>query len=188
MMIDLLLKQLPFSIEKMTLRDLPAILPIEQASYTTPWPESAYRQALENERADFFLLRYQGQVLGYSGSWYLVDETHIATIVSHPALRRQGIGELLLAIILQRSMAKQAQTVTLEVRPSNEAAQKLYTKYGFRQTGLRKNYYPDNKEDGIIMTTPSLDSVAYQTHLQPLIQTLAGRLASFNLDGLPVLT
>ena len=178
-MIDLPLDQLSFSIHSMTSADLPAILPLERASYSMPWPESAYRQALSNERADFFFIRHQGLIVGYSGSWQLVDEIHIATIVSHPAIRRRGIGELLLAVIFQRATEKKAKTVTLEVRPSNQAAQNLYTKYGFIKTGLRKNYYPDNGEDGIIMATPALDSAAYQAFLQSLITQLVDRLAIF---------
>ena len=179
-----LLESLPFTLHLMRLDDLPAVMLIEQAAYSAPWPESAYRQALSNDQALFMLLRHRDKIVGYSGIWQLADAIHIGTIVSHPALRRKGIGELLLVIILQQAQALPADVVTLEVRPSNEIAKSLYAKYGFVVVGRRRKYYPDTGEDGLIMTTPSLDSATYQSFLQPLVAGLVQRLTVFGVDEL----
>lgn len=108
------------------------------------------------------------RILGYLGLWYMVDEAHIVAIATHPAYRRRGIGERLLARALELAREREAKTVTLEVRVSNEPAQRLYEKYGFRRVGLRPRYYTDNGEDALIMTTPPLDDPAYQALLEQL--------------------
>lgn len=108
------------------------------------------------------------RVLGYLGLWYMVDEAHIVAIATHPAYRRQGIGERLLARALELAREREVKTVTLEVRVSNEPAQRLYEKYGFRRVGLRPRYYTDNGEDALIMTTPPLDDPTYQEQLEHL--------------------
>jgi ribosomal-protein-alanine N-acetyltransferase len=108
------------------------------------------------------------RIVGYLGLWYMVDEAHIVAIATHPAYRRQGIGERLLARALELARERDIKTVTLEVRVSNEPAQRLYEKYGFRRVGLRPRYYTDNGEDALIMTTPPLDDPEYQKLLEHL--------------------
>jgi len=58
--------------------------------------------------------------------------------------------------------------MTLEVRASNLAAQNLYSKYGFTQVGIRRGYYLDNREDGVLMSTESITSAPFQARLQQL--------------------
>lgn len=179
-----LLESLPFTLDLMQPEDLAAIMPIERAAYSAPWPESAFRQALSNDQALFMVIRHRDKIIGYSGVWHLAEAVHIGTIVSHPAARRKGIGEVLLVIILQQAQALSADVVTLEVRPSNEIAKNLYAKYGFVVVGRRRNYYPDTGEDGLIMTTPSLKSATYQALLQSRVARLVQRLAAFEVDEL----
>ena len=96
-------------------------------------------------------------VLAYGGFWLLGDEAHIATIASHPAWRGCGMGQWLLIGLLDAAIARNAKRSTLEVRAGNTSAQRLYEKLGFEVAGVRKRYYRDG-EDGLIMTTPSLDA------------------------------
>jgi ribosomal-protein-alanine N-acetyltransferase len=113
--------------------------------------------------------------------WYFGDEIHLGTLVTHPAVRQKGIGEFLLVNIINRSLALSAKCITLEVRPSNRSARALYTKYGFEVVGRRKKYYHD-REDAIIMTTPAINSEAYQALLKPLVEKMFQRLALFQPD------
>jgi ribosomal-protein-alanine N-acetyltransferase len=115
------------------------------------------------------------RVLGYGGLWLWLDEAHISTIAVHPEWRGQGIGELLLIALLERSIVLNAMQCTLEVRMSNEVAQKLYRKYGFDYAGTRRHYYRDNNEDAYIMTVPALDA-AYARRLADLRARLGQRL------------
>jgi len=116
-------------------------------------------------------------IVGYGGFWLMVDEAHISTIASHQDWRRRGIGELLLVSMIDRAAEIGAHVVTLEVRLSNLAAQTLYRKYGFEVTGRRKNYYSDNGEDALIMSTPTITTAGFQRRIQELKAGLFARLS-----------
>ena len=117
-----------------------------------------------------------GHIVGYAGMWLMVDEAHITTIAVRADWRGRGLGELLLASLIEEATALRAHRVTLEVRVSNDTAQRLYRKYGFHQEGVRARYYSDNSEDAYIMTTNSLQSSAYQTSFTSLVTSLQERL------------
>ena len=144
-------------IEPLTLNDLAAVHAIERASFSTPWPDDAYRSELQTNRlASYLVARAGDEVVGFAGIWLMVDEAHITTFAIHPEWRRRGIGERLLVAVLDVALARGAREATLEVRLSNVAARRLYEKYGFRPVGLRPRYYTDNGEDALIMTTEPL--------------------------------
>ncbi|MBI4308045.1 MAG: ribosomal protein S18-alanine N-acetyltransferase [Chloroflexi bacterium] len=107
-------------------------------------------------------------VAGFEGTWFMADEAHIVSIAVREASRRQGLGELLLIAAIELAMERGSREVTLEVRVSNQAAQALYEKYGFRRAGVRKGYYSDNREDALIMTTDPLDSPSSRGSFQRL--------------------
>lgn len=117
-------------------------------------------------------------LVGYAGVWVLLDEGHITTIAVAPAHRRQGVGELLLNGLIDHAIELGAESLTLEVRLSNTAAQRLYLKYGFHPAGKRPRYYTDNSEDALIMWADMLSSADYQARLRTLRQQLAMRLHS----------
>lgn len=147
----------PVRIRAMRIEDLPAVHEIERASFTTPWPANAYRQEIETNRlAAYLVAEAEGVVVGYAGLWLVIDEAHVTTFAVAPARRREGIGEQLLATLLDIALARQAREATLEVRLSNLAARRLYEKYGFRPVGIRPRYYSDDNEDALIMTTEPL--------------------------------
>ena len=108
------------------------------------------------------------QLLGFAGFWIMADEAHITTIAARKEYRRQGIGELLLMSIIEMATKLKARIVTLEVRASNNSAQRLYSKYGFTQVGMRRGYYTDNREDGILMSTEDISSVQFQARIKQL--------------------
>ena len=144
-------------IEPMGLDDLAAVHAIERASFTSPWPDHAYRSEIESNRLAHYLVARAGEtVAAYGGMWLMVDEAHITTFAVHPAWRRQGIGERLLLAFLDLAVDRGAHEATLEVRLSNLPARRLYEKYGFRPVGLRPRYYSDDHEDALIMTTEPL--------------------------------
>jgi [ribosomal protein S18]-alanine N-acetyltransferase len=116
-------------------------------------------------------------VVGYAGFWVMVDEAHISTIATHPQWLRQGIAELLLIAMTERATEIGACVMTLEVRVSNTGAQALYRKYGFQVAGRRPQYYSDNREDALIMTTPPVTSVEYQRVFQDRKTVLLTRLS-----------
>ena len=107
-------------------------------------------------------------IVGFVGMWNMVDEAHIINIAVRASHRGKGIGEFLLIASIDMARKLHAHVVTLEVRVSNKIAQNLYSKYGFMETGVRKNYYTDNKEDALIMTTDNIFSPSFINRFQGL--------------------
>jgi ribosomal-protein-alanine N-acetyltransferase len=122
-------------------------------------------------------------IVGFSGIWVLADEAHITNIAVRQQYQRQGIGELLLISTIDLAKELEANTMTLEVRASNLAAQNLYNKYGFTQVGLRRGYYLDNREDAVLMSTESIASESFQIRLERLREALARRFGSQPMTG-----
>jgi len=114
-------------------------------------------------------------IIGFAGFWFMADEAHLTNIAVRESNRRQGIGELLLVSVIDLAVELKAGIMTLEVRASNTAAQSLYRKYGFTQVGLRRGYYINEREDGVLMSTENITSGSFQAHFQQLKQAYAGR-------------
>jgi ribosomal-protein-alanine N-acetyltransferase len=107
----------------------------------------------------------------------MVGEAHISSIAISPESRGKGLGELLLIELIERALSLEAELVTLEVRISNVAAQKLYEKYGFEYVGRRKRYYRDNQEDAHIMTVEGVQEASYRAFLNQRWLQLNERLS-----------
>ena len=96
--------------------------------------------------------------------------------------RRRGIGELLLIAAVEHAVARETETITLEVRKSNAAARTLYEKYGFVEQGIRKAYYSDNREDAVIMTKGSIQMERYAAQVAALKQAHQERWGRAEID------
>jgi ribosomal-protein-alanine N-acetyltransferase len=113
-------------------------------------------------------LNTQENIVGFSGFWMMMHEAHIIAIGVRNGYRRLGIGEGLLIATIELAQVLNAHAVTLEVRASNETAQELYKKYGFRVVGRRLKYYSSDGEDAIIMSTDNITSMPFQASFQQL--------------------
>jgi ribosomal-protein-alanine N-acetyltransferase len=175
-------------IDRMTVDDLGDVQEIEGESFTTPWPPHAYRSELETNRlAHYIVARYDDRLVGFAGMWLMVDEAHITTFAVRKTWRRQGVGERLLLALLDLAKARGAREATLEVRPSNHPARRLYEKYGFALVGVRRRYYSDDNEDALILTTDTLDGRAMRGRIAELRAAVARRAdVEIGDDGLPV--
>ncbi len=157
------------TLEPMRMEDLPRVLAIEHQSFRTPWPRDAYTHELkENRLAAYLVARTADEIVGYAGMWVILDEAHVTTLAVDPVYRGQHIGERLLLGLIDAGLARGARWMTLEVRRSNETAQALYKKYGFREIGVRKGYYSDNREDAIVMWSGNLQEREYHQKLAQL--------------------
>lgn len=137
---------------KMAQDDISQIVAIEEASFPTPWSAEAFERELTmNEYAHYIVMETTEGIIGYCGLWIIIDESHITNIAILPQYRGQKLGEALLKEVIHQAKILGANTMTLEVRVSNEVAKKLYRKHGFQNGGIRKRYYTDNYEDGLVM-------------------------------------
>ncbi len=143
-----------FHIRKMSDSDIPHVLELENKSFPDPWGEKAFQGEIENiSGASYaFICETSNKLAGYFCLWKIVDEIHITNIVVESSFQNMGLGQALVGFIIDFGRVLQCRTVTLEVRPSNIAARKLYEKSGFGYSGIRKNYYRESGEDGLIMT------------------------------------
>jgi ribosomal-protein-alanine N-acetyltransferase len=122
--------------------EIAAVVEIENLSFSSPKPESIFREE-ENK----YLVAKEGErVIGYIGVERILEETHIINMAVHPEKRRRGKGRKLMDEVLNDK-----DIFFLEARLSNAPAQKLYERYGFKKVGVRKHYYEDNGEDAYIM-------------------------------------
>jgi len=129
------------------------------------WNFKTLKNELINENSKYIIAKNDlNEILGFAGVWKAVDDVHITNIVVRKKLRKQGIGSILLEKLIKiskdynlhvdeqcSSLHNKINSITLEVNYKNTSAIKLYSKYGFKKVGIRKNYY-NNTEDAIIMT------------------------------------
>src|SRR5512142_1387579 len=116
-----------FTIRKMTLQDVPAVIDLDHKSFSLPWPERSFRfEVTENPASHCWVAELDRKVVGMIVVWLIVDEAHVATIATHPDFRRQGIAKNLLAHALRQLIEEGARSSFLEVRESNFAAQAMY--------------------------------------------------------------
>lgn len=133
---------------------------LERQCFTLPWTKEQCLGALAQKCFKAFGILDNGNLLAYASFYHAQAEMEIVNIAVHPEWRRRGFARELLAILLQAALKMGIEKVALEVRESNFAARALYAQAGFQQTGIRKKYYPDTGEDGLVLTRDIIQSMA----------------------------
>lgn len=140
-------------IEPMRPVDVPEVVAIERATFPIPWTHDNFLH--EIERNPFACNRVarsaKGNLEAYASTWMLSGELRINNLAVREASRGKGIGEALMRNLMELGRQAGCLVATLEVRPSNLPALKLYEKLGFREVGRRKAYYSDTREDALLM-------------------------------------
>ena len=134
-------------------RDLDDVAALESACFTNPWTrEMLAAELARNPFARVYVLRLPGvRLAAFCACWVVVDELHINTIAVAPGYRRRGLATALMRHILAEATGEGIVRATLEVRQSNEPAQRLYAHLGFTPAGLRRGYYTHPDEDALIL-------------------------------------
>lgn len=140
------------TIEPMTYWDLEQVAAIERASFKRPWQPGGFRAEMERKPSICLIARHGPIVYGYLIFWLITPEIHILNIAVKPDIRRMGLGKLMLNYLIEYAKEVGVTEIFLEVRPSNKGAMQLYENAGFETTGVRKNYYAEDKEDALLMT------------------------------------
>lgn len=141
-----------YEIVDMNMAHVDEVTEIEASSFRTPWSKEAFVNELQrNKCAKYRVLTHVGKVIAYGGMWIIVDEAHITNIAVHPQYRGKGIGQIIVEDMINQGRNLNVASMTLEVRTSNIAAIRLYSKFGFKEEAIRKGYYADTGEDAIIM-------------------------------------
>ena len=138
----------------MSAEHLDALASLERICFSRPWSRQMLADELDNQCAAFLvaLEPETDKVIGYAGLLVAADEGYITNVAVFPPYRRRGVAGKLLDVFLRFARANHLAFLTLEVRPSNAAAIALYTRFGFREAGRRRNYYDLPREDALILT------------------------------------
>ena len=138
-------------ITEMTLDDLEAMKNTLYSDFDNFWSYNILQQELQNENTTYIIAKENNEVVGFAGIMTCIDEATLNNIVVKKSCRGRGIGGELLESLIEICGNLNMKTLTLEVDTSNEPAISLYTKFGFKNLGIRKKYY-NNSRDAIIMT------------------------------------
>lgn len=131
--------------------DIIEVCKIENSTFFDAWSESMWLDELNNSLTTYIVMEENGKVIGYAGYWLVAGEAQITRVAVAEGERERGLGTRLTAALIKLAWNEGADAITLEVRQSNTAAQKMYLTCGFRAEGVRPGYYADNQEDAVIM-------------------------------------
>ena len=163
-------------ISPMRRRHLRSVLRIEAQVYPRPWSLGLFMGELAMRNGRVYLVARVGpNVVGYAGLLFSGPDGHITTIAVDPAWHRLGIGARLLLELSRQAIAREAQSLTLEVRVSNDAAQSMYQRFGFAPAGVRKGYYAETGEDAIVMWVHDIGTDEYAQRLAGIEASISGR-------------
>lgn len=165
------------SIEPMRRRHVKHVVAIENTVHPKPWSAGVFSSELDLARRGerFYVVATSlGEIAGYAGSMYAVDEAHVTNIAVAPEFRRQGVARLLLHSLATEAIRRQMSALTLEVRVGNEAAQGLYREFGFAPAGVRQRYY-ENSEDALVMWIHDIGGDEFRERLARIVSTEESR-------------
>jgi ribosomal-protein-alanine N-acetyltransferase len=137
-------------IRRLTYADLPQVIAIERRAFPTPWSLAMFVLELSKPSGICLAALEDGELIGYLVCSRYDTVWHLMNIAVDPSRQRQGIATKLLERLFEQG-DKPREQYTLEVRTSNEAAIRMYERFGFRAAGRRRAYYHDNREDALIM-------------------------------------
>ena len=140
------------SFRAMREQDLEVVAAIESDVYVFPWTVGNFRDSL--------LSAYEcwgcwtgGELIGYAVVMTAIDEAHLLNFAVASRWQRRGVAIRFLQFLLDRAQDGKRDMLYLEVRPSNVAGLKLYQRFGFKQLGVRRDYYPavTGREDALFL-------------------------------------
>lgn len=131
--------------------DIDAVLKIEYAAFSHPWTRGIFLDSLKSY--EVWLMFEGSQQVGHGVINVIIDEAHLLNITVKPESQGRGLGLRLLEHLMARAAQLKAGECFLEVRSSNQAAYRLYERYGFNEIGRRRDYYPapGGREDALVM-------------------------------------
>jgi ribosomal-protein-alanine N-acetyltransferase len=142
------------SIERVTTpAGLDGVLEIEEAAFNNPTTREWYERELARPEVCFiYVLRTpEHPCAAFCAFWRIADQAHINNLAVRPELRGRGLGLQMLEAVVAEARRLGAESLALEVRRSNVAAQRLYKRAGFRENGVRKSYYTQPVEDALLL-------------------------------------
>lgn len=139
-------------IRPMTIEDCEQVAAIEAASFSVPWSLNAFTETVEKENFRYFVAEEEGEILGYCGFLYVLDEAEIPNVCVKASARKRGVGRQMMSVLIDEAKKLGMAVLYLEVRESNTPARRLYLSLGFEENGIRKNFYEHPAEHAVLMS------------------------------------
>ena len=158
------------NLRRMREADLDVVTELEAQAYSQPWNAHVFAEELSQPSRTYIVIEDQTEVLGYAGLMVVGTEAHVTTGVVHPDRREDRLGTRLMLALAAEAIEQGAKSMTLEVRVSNEAAQRLYRRFGMAPVGMRRKYYQD--EDAMIMWVHDIDGSEFAGRIAEITESL----------------
>lgn len=160
------------TLRPMTPDDIDAVAALEAELFPQPWSRGVFVDELSQASRSYIVAEDDsGTVVGYGGILVIGEDAHITTVAVAVQRRNRGLGTRIMLRLVDTAVARGAEHLTLEVRPSNEPARRLYSRFGFAPVGVRKEYYVD--EDALVMWARDILSTDYADRLALLREEAA---------------
>lgn len=158
------------NLRRMREADLDVVTTLEAQAYSQPWNAHVFADELSQPSRIYVVIEDDTTVLGYAGLMIVGAEAHVTTVVVHPDRREDRLGTRLMLALAAEAIEQGAKSMTLEVRASNEPAQRLYRRFGMAPVGVRKKYYHD--EDAMIMWVHDIDGSEFAGRIAEITGSL----------------
>ena len=142
---------LEYEILPMTEADLDEVTLLERECFSVPWSRDSFEDVMKYSFLGGFCARVKGELAGYGVFHSLFEDGEILDIAVGKSFRGLGIAKKLMSFMESEAALRGACRMMLEVRRSNAEARGLYLGLGYKETGVRKNYYKNPTEDAILM-------------------------------------
>lgn len=140
------------TVRPLTPADVDAVAALEAEAFSSPWSRDTFLGLMDRRALELRVLESaEAGIVGYAVLWCILDQGELANMAVAPAFRGRGFGAFLLSQVLEVARERGVKTLFLEVRVSNEAAARLYGRFGFEEIGVRRGYYDRPKEDALVM-------------------------------------
>lgn len=137
---------------EMLVEDLDQVVDIEQNLFSVPWTKKGFLTYLMKKDTMFFVVEEKERILGYCSMMTVLDEGDILNVAVRSDRQKEGIGQFLVDSMLRMAEMQGIRLVHLEVRQGNGIARRLYQRLGFKEDGLRRDYYENPVENAVLMT------------------------------------
>lgn len=144
-------KNMEIRIEPLQECYLDQVCALEEEVFSMPWHRESFQEMIEDKNACYLVALQQEEVVGACGLRNIVGDGEVTNVVTKKAYQNRGIGATLLNQLFSIGRTMGVEAYTLEVRVSNRPAIHLYQKLGFKEEGIRKNFYEKPREDALIM-------------------------------------
>jgi len=161
------------SFRPMAADDIPTVLDIERRTYPQPWSEVIFQDELSQPGRIYLVAEIEGEMIGFAGLMLVEDDAHVTTLAVDSTARQRGVGTRLMLELIAAGLERGARNLTLEVRATNEGAQRLYSRFGMAAVGVRKHYYRD--DDAVIMWVTDIDQPEYGERLARIRALVEGQ-------------